>query len=995
MDSPCISAGDPAFVSEPGDTDIDGDPRIFAAVVDIGADEYIGYVKPVANAGLDQHVDLPRLITLDGSGSFFYDPTGTTTFEWEQLVGPEVQLSNPAGMNAQFMPDSDSEYRFALVVGDGTHNSGPDEVLIIVYNRPPVADAGPDQSISHIPAVVTLDGSGSYDPGDATLTYYWRQIDGPAVELSDENTAGPTFVPPETGVCTFELVVSDGLIDSDPDVVGIVIGNHAPTADAGSSRYAAEDPVVLNGTDSFDRDGYGELTYHWQQVFGPSVDITDANTATPTVAGFVQGNTIQRCQFELTVSDGDLVGAADTVEVIIVPHFGDKSLIQANPPFDPAKPTIVAFGGGDCNMGGSMSLASPSDWYERVNFLTVTSYSPPYDDYGDVLVVYLSRVAPDYAQPIQTMGFSTGNMPAIDVGIRVNETYADARFAVNRISLLDPACRSYNDDISRFLASAVDGEPCWIDNYYSTAGRYYRGALNIRFPVPPAAHGTPPAWYGRSADSSLWPDGDLYNDGVTAGYYLSVAGPGRNLRLAADANDYYFKWNSETDHLELNNESAYPARIPKPAMLIGPEDGAVVDANGSLFTCELTEGAVGYQLIFGADPQHLNLIVSDTPEPPLELVTVFPFETTYWTIVTRDERGATIYSDPARIESADVQAQPIENITTGRRYASIQQAISDAETGDEIVVSAGLYEYFENIDFKGKALTVRSTDPNDPDVVAATVINGRSQGAAVTFSGGEDANCVIAGFTITGADRGVYCSSASPTIRQCTIMGNKDAGIKLWDESNPAITHCEIVANGGAGIESVLLRNGRHVATNYPTITNCIVAANSQYGISGGVPTITNCTIVENLYGGIYDSEPTVTNSIVYFNGDGSADTQITNSGPPAVTYSDVQGSWPGVGNIDADPNFVSLQYWANADDSNAGGDYHLKSVGGRWNAEIGAWILDDVTSPCIDAGDPDSPLGAELLFVPDDPNKELSENLRINMGAYGGTIQASIASHE
>jgi len=112
-------------------------------------------------------------------------------------------------------------------------------------------------------------------------------------------------------------------------------------------------------------------------------------------------------------------------------------------------------------------------------------------------------------------------------------------------------------------------------------------------------------------------------------------------------------------------------------------------------------------------------------------------------------------------------------------------------------------------------------------------------------------------------------------------------------------------------------------------------------------------------------------------------------------TFVSHHGSWPGVGNIDADPHFVSLRNWANADDSNADGDYHLKSAGGRWNTEIRTWIRDDVTSACIDAGDPDSPGGAELLFVPDDPDKERGENLRINMGAYGGTAQASISPHE
>jgi hypothetical protein len=84
----------------------------------------------------------------------------------------------------------------------------------------------------------------------------------------------------------------------------------------------------------------------------------------------------------------------------------------------------------------------------------------------------------------------------------------------------------------------------------------------------------------------------------------------------------------------------------------------------------------------------------------------------------------------------------------------------------------------------------------------------------------------------------------------------------------------------------------------------------------------------------------TVTNSIVYFNGG----TQIVNS-TGAVTYSDIQGSYPGAGNIDVDPLFADA----------AGGDYHLKSQAGRWHPGSESWITDDLSSPCIDAGDPAS----------------------------------------
>jgi hypothetical protein len=92
--------------------------------------------------------------------------------------------------------------------------------------------------------------------------------------------------------------------------------------------------------------------------------------------------------------------------------------------------------------------------------------------------------------------------------------------------------------------------------------------------------------------------------------------------------------------------------------------------------------------------------------------------------------------------------------------------------------------------------------------------------------------------------------------------------------------------------------------------------------------------------------------------------------GVVTVTYSDVQAGWSGRGNIDTDPCFI---------DPDAG-DCHLRSQAGRWDADAATWIQDNVTSLCIDAGDPNSSIGWELY-----PNGGI-----VNMGAHGGTEQAS-----
>ena len=99
-----------------------------------------------------------------------------------------------------------------------------------VANRPPVADAGPDQAVQPL-TLVTLDGGGSTDPdGDLPLTYAWTQTGGPAVTLSDPAGVAPTFAAPDAAaVLTFALAVTDSraLADPTPDTVAVSVqGSH-------------------------------------------------------------------------------------------------------------------------------------------------------------------------------------------------------------------------------------------------------------------------------------------------------------------------------------------------------------------------------------------------------------------------------------------------------------------------------------------------------------------------------------------------------------------------------------------------------------------------------------------------------------------------------------------------------------------------------------------------------------------------------------------------
>jgi hypothetical protein len=177
-----------------------------------------------------------------------------------------------------------------------------------------------------------------------------------------------------------------------------------------------------------------------------------------------------------------------------------------------------------------------------------------------------------------------------------------------------------------------------------------------------------------------------------------------------------------------------------------------------------------------------------------------------------------------------------------------------------------------------------------------------------------------------------------------------------------------------------------------------------MYNLCYSSPRITNCTFSGNsaLNGNAcacdspsqdYPSNVEMINCIVW---DGGKEIWNNDGSIITISYTDLQGGqtacfdpcnaieW-GLGNIDTDPCF--------ADPCN--NDYHLKSEGWRWDAQRKVWTWDDVTSRCIDAGNPGSPLGDELLSIPVDPNNIWGQNLRINMGAFGGTAEASMPPYD
>lgn len=289
--------------------------------------------RPVADAGptVQYVVYGPQsVVMLDGTASKDDDKNDPRIYEWTLQVpkgsNSTAKLSDPGSPRPLFTADKLGEYIATLVVSDGKQRSLPVSVVIVatVENRPPVADAGADQSVtlktSPSSVTISLDGTNSNDPDNDKLTYSWAWMSYPdsVPPTLDASSPRPSFSASKPFVYVLALTVYDGKKYSTPDPVAITVNsvNSPPTAVAGADQFvtaSSSNTVYLDGTGSFDpdRDSY---TCKWW-LSAPAADVSTNNlngatTCTPTFHANVAG--VYVASLVVTDSKGNLSTLSQT-----------------------------------------------------------------------------------------------------------------------------------------------------------------------------------------------------------------------------------------------------------------------------------------------------------------------------------------------------------------------------------------------------------------------------------------------------------------------------------------------------------------------------------------------------------------------------------------------------------------------------------------------------------------------------------------------------------
>ncbi len=349
---------------------------------------------------------------------------------------------------------------------------------------------------------------------------------------------------------------------------------------------------------------------------------------------------------------------------------------------------------------------------------------------------------------------------------------------------------------------------------------------------------------------------------------------------------------------------------------------------------------------------------------------------------------------------------------------TIQAGIDTASDGDTVLVAPGTYT--ENVSLKGRNIVLASHFAlnGDTTFIRSTIIDGGSPAnedtaSCVLFIEEEDSSCVLQGFTLTGGTGtkwidehgagtyveggGILIAFSSPTIRHNIITGNEairrpagtvsaGGGAIRCGDGSPLIINNIITGNTGMYGGGIVMNYASGIIKNNIITGNRVIKVGSASTFGGGgiwvlgsgtTTIIENNTVVGNASeddgfgtagrggGMVVWSTPVDARNNIFWGNTQLYGGQIHERGITAsVVYSDVEGGFPGDGNIDADPLFEQDTYYLTPG------------------------------SPCVDAGDTSSAYNDPE--DPDNPGTALFPSMggpRADMGAFGGPDRAVLGS--
>ncbi|XP_014909927.1 dyslexia-associated protein KIAA0319-like protein [Poecilia latipinna] len=292
--------------------------------------------KPVANAGPNQAIQLPRnSITLYGNQST--DDHDNLSYEWS--LSPEskdkvVEMQGVRTPILQLSAMQEGDYTFQLTVTDLAGQQDTSKVIVIVQpenNQPPVADAGPEKELTLPVDETTLDGSKSSDD-QKIATYHWTKTSGPdGVKINNADKAVATVTGLEVGEYHFTLMVADDRKLESSDTVKVIVREEKDQPPV--ARVLSSPPVslpvrtaALDGSRS--SDDKGGLSFLWSRDDSSPAAGDVLNNSDHQAVLFL-GNLVEgKYSFTLQVTDSKGQSSSDRGTVEVRPDPWQRDLVE-------------------------------------------------------------------------------------------------------------------------------------------------------------------------------------------------------------------------------------------------------------------------------------------------------------------------------------------------------------------------------------------------------------------------------------------------------------------------------------------------------------------------------------------------------------------------------------------------------------------------------------------------------------------------------------------